>query len=74
LAEGKARLKWLIGTKYLGRLDAGDWHAISFGLRYICGWREGDLNVGIEVQPRESDVSIQVEFVAPKTNGQAEYD
>jgi hypothetical protein len=40
LAQGKPKLKSLIQTKYLQRLNAGDWNAISFGMRHIAGYLE----------------------------------
>jgi hypothetical protein len=78
LANGKARLKQLIATKYLERLNAGDAWAIQFGFRHIFGWQENENDVTVAVNgPDANDKSgpmLQVSFVTPKANGHAEDD
>ena len=64
LAEGKSKLKAVIGRRFLERLNAGEWHAIAFGFRHIFGWRENDLMVGVDGSS-EGTAAIQVTFVKP---------
>jgi hypothetical protein len=72
LAVGKVRLKQLISTKYLERLNAGDTQAIQFGFRHIFGWPEQAPNRGSDGAHRDGNTSIKISFVPPKANGHLE--
>ena len=70
LEAGKAQLKARIVTKYYAKLDDGDWNAINFGLKHICGFRDDPLSmrIGGATAPNGSEnpnTSVQVEFVVP---------
>jgi hypothetical protein len=68
LAQGKPRLKTLIQTRYLERLNAGDWQAISFGMRHIAGYFEA-INPSLAsyalVEGEKDTPTINVSFVLP---------
>lgn len=67
LAVGKQRLKSVIVTKYMEKLAAGDWNAISFGLRHICGFR--DDAPASAVEDGRQTTEIRVSFVRPGAVG-----
>lgn len=63
LDTGKQRLKSKVSSRYLERLEAGEWNAISFGLRHFLGYGQNDVNIGIN-----DDLGgggIKVNFVLP---------
>jgi len=69
LEVGKAKLKALIIAKYHAKLDDGDWNAINFGLKHVCGFRDDPLATQIGATAlHDSDkpkTSVLVEFVVP---------
>jgi hypothetical protein len=67
LSTGNAKLKMLIGTRYVEKVAAGDMHSILFGMRAIWGIRDDDpasfaLRVGGAPGER---APLKVEFVMP---------
>jgi hypothetical protein len=40
LKVATARRKAIIAQRFIERVEAGDWWAIKFGLRHICGWKD----------------------------------
>jgi hypothetical protein len=63
LATGKQRLKSIIGSKYMERLQAGDAWAIQFGFRHIHQWNDNDVSVTLDGKTEMK--SIKIEFVKP---------
>lgn len=67
LQIGKYKLKSLIGTKFMERLNLGEPWAIQFGFKHIFRWRENDtdVTVGINNNGSESNPAsmIEVRFV-----------
>ena len=45
LEAGKAQLKARIIARYYAKLNDGDWNAINFGLKHICGFRDDPLSM-----------------------------
>lgn len=67
LAAGKAKLKALIGTKFIDKVHGGDNWALQFGFRHIFGWQD---QVGMAAKftsgsGGEEQSSLEVRFVVP---------
>ena len=70
LANGKAKMKSLLGSKFMERMQAGDAWALQFGLRHISGWRDPNAGVGVNVgngtdENGQPTTQIEVRFVPP---------
>jgi hypothetical protein len=69
LEAGKAQLKARIIARYYAKLNDGDWNAINFGLKHICGFRDDPLSMRMgttALNGSESpNTSVQVEFIVP---------
>jgi hypothetical protein len=63
LAVGKAKLKSQIQSRYLERLDAGEWNAIQFGLKNICDYPDASMNIPVMGVDGQAISSIEVHFV-----------
>jgi hypothetical protein len=67
LQIGKYKLKSLIGTKFMERLNLGEPWAIQFGFKHIFRWRENDSDVTIGVnntaEGSKNASMIEVRFV-----------
>lgn len=72
LADGKAKLKALVGRRFMEAIEAREAWALQFALRHINGWKDSDLNVAVSGGgdgPMAGRVTV--EFVVPghKPNG-----
>ena len=65
LAVGKSKLKMLIGTRYIERLNAGDTHSILFGMRAIWGIRDDDA-AAFQMNIGDGDRKMKIQFITPK--------
>jgi hypothetical protein len=43
--NGRAKLKDLIGKKYIKKVEEGNWDAIKEGLKYLHRWKDDSVNV-----------------------------
>jgi hypothetical protein len=66
LKTGRARLKTIAQTRFLDRLNHGDWNAIYFALRFVCGYRETiDPRFMLPVdEGEERGKTINIQFVS----------
>ena len=67
LADGKAKLKSIIATRFYEALERGDSWAVQMGLKTQFGWKP-DGNGGFLMPPDPGDgprSSIRVEFIKP---------
>ena len=63
LAAGKARMKAIIGTRFIEKVNGGDNWALQFALRHINGWKDNDMSVSVGDNGERQVSSIQVSFV-----------
>jgi hypothetical protein len=63
LANGLAKLKSEINRRYYDRLAAGEWNAVAWGLKHICGYREDPMSVAVEM--KTGTVAARVTFHLP---------
>jgi hypothetical protein len=70
LIEGADKLRALLGQRWLDLIYSKDdrvaWHAVEFGLKYICGYREGSPQVNVALQQKGVpgiDSTFKIEFV-----------
>jgi hypothetical protein len=74
LTEGASKLRAVLGQRWLDLIYSKDdrvaWHAVEFGLKYICGYRDDAPMVNMAVQQNGSiDGAFKIEFVnAPRMN------
>lgn len=67
LAAGKARMKAIIATRFIERVNNNDTNAILFGMRAIWGIRDDDPSFAMRVSAGDGkQTPFKIEFVTPR--------
>lgn len=66
LANGKAKLKSVVTSRWMDAIGRGEQWAVQFALRHVCGYKEDAMGIRASTSEGGNGNALTLEFVLPR--------